>query len=127
MLAVKQKEKKGYEEVAAIATKKLVPKKVDIKKVIKKKAAPAKKATPKKKKGGADESSFFTRGVCATDTKAGGKFWQIDVKGTSFTTTFGKLGDGGSTSSKDFDDAETAMKEAQKLVKQKEKKGYAFE
>ena len=65
------------------------------------------------------------RGEC--DSTSGGKFWQIDVNGTSFTTTFGKLGDGGSTSSKDFDDAETAMKEAQKLVKQKEKKGYAFE
>ena len=90
MLAVKQKEKKGYEEVAAIATKKLVPKKVDIKKVIKKKAAPAKKATPKKKKGGADESSFFTRGVCATDTKAGGKFWQIDESQESIHSEAGK-------------------------------------
>jgi predicted DNA-binding WGR domain protein len=56
---------------------------------------------------------FTARGVC--DSSSGGKFWQIEVSGSSFTTTFGKVGDGGTTNTKDFESAEKAMKEAEKL------------
>ena len=53
------------------------------------------------------------------------KFWQIELSGTSFTTTFGKIGTPGTSSIKDWPDAATAKKEHDKLVAQKVKKGYA--
>ncbi|MDQ3337113.1 MAG: WGR domain-containing protein [Myxococcota bacterium] len=53
------------------------------------------------------------------------KFWQIELSGTSFTTTFGKIGTPGTTSIKEWPDAATAKKEHDKLVAQKVKKGYA--
>ncbi len=52
------------------------------------------------------------------------KFWQIDLKGASFTTTYGKIGSSGQTSLKEFGDAATAKKEYDKLVAEKTKKGY---
>ena len=52
------------------------------------------------------------------------KFWQIELSGTSFTTTFGKIGTPGTTSLKEWPDAATAKKEHDKLVAQKVKKGY---
>ncbi|MBA3538387.1 MAG: WGR domain-containing protein, partial [Deltaproteobacteria bacterium] len=54
------------------------------------------------------------------------KFWQIDLKGESFTTTFGKIGTSGQTSLKQWKDAATAKKEHDKLVAEKTKKGYAL-
>ncbi|MCX5740881.1 MAG: WGR domain-containing protein [Proteobacteria bacterium] len=54
------------------------------------------------------------------------KFWQIDLKGASFTTTFGKIGSAGQTSLKEWSDAATAKKEHDKLVAEKTKKGYAL-
>ncbi len=54
------------------------------------------------------------------------KFWQIDLKGDTFTTTYGKIGSSGSTSLKQFADAATAKKEHDKLVAEKTKKGYAL-
>lgn len=53
------------------------------------------------------------------------KFWQIELKGTSFTTTFGRLGTDGQQSAKDFGTDEKAQKEYDKLVAEKTKKGYA--
>jgi uncharacterized protein (TIGR02996 family) len=53
------------------------------------------------------------------------KFWQIELSGSSFTTTFGKIGTPGTTSLKEWPDAATAKKEHDKLVAQKVKKGYA--
>ncbi|QQO10878.1 WGR domain-containing protein [Breznakiella homolactica] len=53
------------------------------------------------------------------------KFWAITVNGDSFTVQFGKTGTAGQTQEKTFDDAETAAKEAEKLIKSKTKKGYA--
>merc|ERR1712146_22777 len=70
-------------------------------------------------------ADFFARGV--SDSASGGKFWQVEVDGGTMKTTYGKLGDGGATSVKEFGDTDKAMKEAQKLVKQKEKKGYVME
>jgi uncharacterized protein (TIGR02996 family) len=53
------------------------------------------------------------------------KFWQIELSGSTFTTTFGKIGTPGTTSLKEWPDAATAKKEHDKLVAQKVKKGYA--
>jgi uncharacterized protein (TIGR02996 family) len=52
------------------------------------------------------------------------KFWNIDVQGNAFTVTYGKIGTAGQTQTKTFKDAATAQAEADKLVKEKTKKGY---
>lgn len=52
------------------------------------------------------------------------KFWQIELTGTSFTTTFGKLGTAGQSSTKTFDSDAKASLEYTKLIAEKTKKGY---
>lgn len=54
------------------------------------------------------------------------KFWQIDLDGTAFTTTYGKIGTSGQTSLKQWKDAATAKKEYDKLIAEKTKKGYSL-
>ncbi|MBP9085442.1 MAG: DUF4132 domain-containing protein [Kofleriaceae bacterium] len=55
---------------------------------------------------------------------ASNKFWQIELTGTSFTTTFGKIGTAGQSSTKAFDSEAKAALEYNKLVAEKTKKGY---
>lgn len=52
------------------------------------------------------------------------KFWEIELKGTSFTTTYGKVGTTGQTTLKEFPSAAVAKKEYDKLIAEKIKKGY---
>jgi len=52
------------------------------------------------------------------------KFWNIEVSGTSFTVTYGKVGSSGQTQTKNFASAEKAQAEADKLIREKVKKGY---
>jgi DNA ligase-1 len=52
------------------------------------------------------------------------KFWEIRLDGTSFTTTFGRIGTEGQSSTKEWDSEEKAQKEYDKLVAEKTKKGY---
>ncbi|EMY79383.1 WGR domain protein [Leptospira weilii serovar Ranarum str. ICFT] len=52
------------------------------------------------------------------------KFWNIEVSGKSFTVTYGKIGTSGQTQTKTFDDDEKCLKEANKLLSEKLKKGY---
>ena len=52
------------------------------------------------------------------------KFWQIDLSGKSFSTTYGKIGTAGQTTVKSFGDAAAAKKEYDKLIAEKVKKGY---
>lgn len=52
------------------------------------------------------------------------KFWQIDLDGTSFTTTYGRIGTDGQTTMKEYDSEEKAKKEYDKLIAEKVKKGY---
>jgi uncharacterized protein (TIGR02996 family) len=52
------------------------------------------------------------------------KFWNIDVKDNTFTVTFGKIGTSGQSQTKTFKDAATAQAGADKLIKEKTKKGY---
>ena len=66
--------------------------------------------------------SFPSADPGVAESVSGGKFWEVRVVGTELTTTYGKLGDGGNTSTKDLGDEAKAIKEAEKLVKQKEKK-----
>jgi DNA ligase-1 len=59
---------------------------------------------------------------CTEDGSA--KFWEISVSGSSHTVTFGKLGTGGQSKTKEFADAAAAAADAAKLVGEKTKKGY---
>src|SRR5262249_25890457 len=52
------------------------------------------------------------------------KFWNIELKGNSFTVTFGKVGTTGQTQTKKFADEEKAQKACDKLVTEKLGKGY---
>jgi predicted DNA-binding WGR domain protein len=52
------------------------------------------------------------------------KFWEIKLDGSSFTTTYGKIGTPGTTTLKQWKDAAEAKKEHDKLVAEKTKKGY---
>ncbi len=52
------------------------------------------------------------------------KFWTIETNGAEFTVTFGKAGTAGQTSNKTFADEAACTKEAEKLIKEKTKKGY---
>jgi uncharacterized protein (TIGR02996 family) len=54
------------------------------------------------------------------------KFWDIELNGSSFTTTYGKIGSSGSTTLKEFKSDAEAKKEYDKLVAEKTKKGYAL-
>ncbi len=53
------------------------------------------------------------------------KFWEIRVDGTTFFTRYGKIGTDGQTTQKDFDDEDKTEAEANKLIAEKTKKGYA--
>ncbi len=52
------------------------------------------------------------------------KFWAIDLDGCSVTTTWGRIGTSGQSKSKDFDSESKAKKEYDKLIVEKQTKGY---
>lgn len=52
------------------------------------------------------------------------KFWEINLSGKSFTTTYGKIGTSGQTTIKQWKSEAEAKKEYDKLVAEKTKKGY---
>lgn len=53
------------------------------------------------------------------------KFWEIELSGSGFTVTWGKIGTTGQTQTKDFPTEAKAQTEHDKLVSEKVKKGYA--
>jgi predicted DNA-binding WGR domain protein len=52
------------------------------------------------------------------------KFWTIEIDGAAFTVTFGKAGTAGQSQTKTFADEAACIKEAEKLIREKTKKGY---
>ncbi len=52
------------------------------------------------------------------------KFWQIETQGNSFRVTYGKTGTAGTSQTKEFNSETTCLKEGEKLVAEKKKKGY---
>jgi uncharacterized protein (TIGR02996 family) len=52
------------------------------------------------------------------------KFWNIEVRGDSFTVTFGKVGTAGQARTKTFASGEKAQAESDKLIREKLGKGY---
>lgn len=53
------------------------------------------------------------------------KFWRARVDGRTLYVNYGKIGSAGQTQVKDFADNAGAMKEFDKLVREKRKKGYS--
>jgi predicted DNA-binding WGR domain protein len=58
-----------------------------------------------------------------TDEKSA-KFWNIETDGKKYSVTFGKIGTNGQTQTKEFENEEACLKEAEKIVNEKLKKGY---
>src|SRR5262245_29105929 len=54
------------------------------------------------------------------------KFWEIDLDGSSFVVHYGRIGTTGQSQIKTFSTQELALKELNKLVAEKTKKGYAL-
>ena len=52
------------------------------------------------------------------------KFWSIELNGNEFTVIFGKTGTNGQSQTKQFSDETACQKEAEKLIREKTKKGY---
>lgn len=57
-------------------------------------------------------------------TEKSNKFWKIVVKEKDYVVSYGKIGTAGSVKAKEFETEEECMKEANKLVASKRKKGY---
>ncbi|MDZ7900602.1 MAG: DUF6493 family protein [Arcicella sp.] len=55
------------------------------------------------------------------------KFWQIETSITSFTVTYGRNGTSGQSQTKTFETEEKCLKEAEKILAEKRKKGYSEE
>ncbi len=53
------------------------------------------------------------------------KFWEIQTAGSTHTVTYGRNGTGGQSKSKTFDSEEACLKDAEKLISEKTKKGYS--
>ncbi|MFL5348629.1 MAG: WGR domain-containing protein [Hyalangium sp.] len=54
------------------------------------------------------------------------KFWQIELSGTSFRVTYGRIGSTGQTQLKSFASAEAAKKAHDALIAEKTRKGYTL-
>lgn len=52
------------------------------------------------------------------------KFWKIKVQGNMFIVSYGRIGTQGSTNTKEFASEEHCLREANKLIQSKLKKGY---
>jgi predicted DNA-binding WGR domain protein len=64
------------------------------------------------------------RYVC--ESKSGGKFWEIELDGSSFTVTYGKVGTAGTSKTTDLGTVAKCEKKRDTLIKQKNKKGYVL-
>jgi predicted DNA-binding WGR domain protein len=53
------------------------------------------------------------------------KFWEIETQGSTFTVNYGRNGTAGQSQTKSFEDEARCLKEAEKLVAEKIRKGYS--
>lgn len=53
------------------------------------------------------------------------KFWEIQTSGSSHTVTYGRNGTDGQSKTKSFDSEDACLKDAEKLINEKTKKGYS--
>lgn len=88
------------------------------------KAKPAPPASAKAKAPAAPAASSGAARRFEMSEGGSQKFWEVAVEGPALTVRFGKLGTAGTTQTKTLADAAAAAKEAEKLVREKTKKGY---
>ena len=86
------------------------------------KSAPAKTQPPKKQKAESTESSE-PRYFELSDGKSS-KFWEISIDDNEVTVRYGRIGTNGTTKVKEHASAAVAQKEYDKLISEKEGKGY---
>lgn len=55
---------------------------------------------------------------------ASSKFWEVEVVGNDLTVRFGRIGTAGQSKTRPFGDAVSALKERDKLIREKTRKGY---
>ena len=74
-----------------------------------------------------DESSTETKIylMASSSSASGKKFWECKVSGVNYTTRHGKVDKDGTTKSKVFDSNSDALKEMNKMIAIKKKKGYS--
>ena len=79
----------------------------------------------------AAELSALPRSVAASGTRRfelsdakSSKFWEVSLAGTTHTVVYGRIGTDGTSKTKQFPSAEAASNDAEKLVKEKVRKGY---
>jgi predicted DNA-binding WGR domain protein len=124
---VAEKVKKGYELVGDGGGDDDEEEEDEVEEKPAKKAAPAAKAAPKAAAPAAKGSSGGNRSTpryFEFSEGSSNKFWQIWLEGTSVMTKYGRIGAAGSQTVKDFGDDAKAVKEYDKLVNEKTKKGY---
>jgi DNA ligase 1 len=90
-----------------------------------KKAAPAPAAAAPSAGGKSSKSGEAGARYFEFVEGSSSKFWEIRVDGTTFYTRYGKIGTDGQMTQKDFDSDEKTQAEANKLIAEKTKKGYA--
>jgi predicted DNA-binding WGR domain protein len=66
---------------------------------------------------------MLNRKLIYMDAKSS-KFWNISQTGAAYTVTYGRIGSAGQETSKSFDTEALAVKDAEKLIKEKLGKGY---
>ena len=53
------------------------------------------------------------------------KFWEVQIQGSDVIVRFGRIGTQGQSQTKSFPNTVTAVQHAEKLVREKTRKGYA--
>lgn len=123
---VREKTGKGYVEKAPAGGAEAAPAPVAAAPAPAPKAAAAPPPAPAAKPAPAPAAAA-TGGTRRFEFAEGGssKFWEITLDGDSHTVRFGKIGTPGQEKTKTFGSASEAQKDAEKLVGEKTKKGYA--
>lgn len=85
------------------------------------KPAPAKPAPAPAPTAAASTGARYFELVEGTSSK----FWEIAVSGSDYTTRYGRIGSSGQSTTKTASSPDAAQREADKLVAEKTKKGYA--
>lgn len=76
-------------------------------------------ATASSSSSSSEDKAYYV--YLVAESKAGEKFWECTVKGTSMTVRYGKIGSAGASKTNNYDTVELAIKEAKKNEKKKRK------
>ncbi len=105
-----------------VVVEKVSAKKSTAKKKTPRKVAKTKKVESKTSDNNSKSSNDLRRFEFVSGTS--NKFWEIQVNVNEHTVCYGRIGTNGSSKTKSFADAGAAEKDAERLIRQKTKKGY---